>query len=463
MQQQLNAIHQTSMAILAKTGVMIHNPEALEIFRQHGAKVDGERVFLSEELIMRFVQTAPATFKLRALNPDLSIEIGGGRSHYSPGAGAPLLVDEAGDVRDITLEDYKTLIRLFHASPHMTLMSSGIATPVDVAPAAANVLALYHLALMSDKPMWVLNGKEETNRRVLDILEILFGENLSQDKSPVTMTVTNALSPLSFDYQALNSLIEFSRKGQPSIVAPCVMAGSTGPVTMAGTIAQTNAETLVGIVLSQMVAPGTPVVYGFQSTGADMRTGAISIGSPEQALCATYGANLARFYDLPSRGGGALTDASGPGMQSSFEAMMTLMATRQAGMNVIIHGAGIVGAFAAISVEQAVLGLEMIGAIEHFLAGVQFDEASLALSLIDNIGPGGQYLTTPHTVKNCRRALYSPGFARRGPLEGSDYIAAEKERLAKERIKLDEQYSPPDIGENIQKDLTAYIRKEGLI
>ena len=463
MQQQLNQIHQTSMAILAKTGVLIHHPEALELFKRHGAKADGERVFLSEELVMRYVRTAPAQFKLRAGKSELGIDIGGGASHYSPGAGAPLLVDENGEVRDITLDDYKALIRLFHVSPHMTLMSSGIATPVDVPPEAANVLALYHLALMSDKPMWVLNGKGQTNRRILDLLEIMFGAPLSPEQSPVTMTVTNALSPLSFDDQSLGALIEFARKGQPSIVAPCVMAGSTGPVTLAGTIAQTNAETLTGVVLSQMVAPGTPVVYGFQSTCADMRTGAISIGSPEQALCATYGANLARLYELPSRGGGALTDASGPGMQSAFEAMMTLMATRQAGMNVIIHGAGIVGGFAAISLEQAVLGLEMIAALEHFLSGLKTDEAELALSVIDNIGPGGQYLTAPHTVKNCRRALYSPRFARRGALEGPDYLAGEKERLAKEKKRLSEHYTAPDLYPGIKRDMEAYMKKEGLI
>lgn len=463
MRQILEQIHQTSMAILAKTGVLIHHSEALEIFKNHGAKVDGEKVFLSEDLVMRHVKTAPARFELRATNPQLNIEIGGPKSHYSTGQGAPLLVDENGHVRTITLADYLDLVKLFNASPYMTVMASSIATPGDVPADHAAILALYYLCLMTDKPIIAMNGKGETNRRVFEILEIIFGETLCTDRSPLAMTVANSLSPLSFDDQALGAIIDFTRKGQAVIVAPCVMAGSTGPVTLAGTIAQTNAETLTGVVLSQMVAPGSPVVYGFQSTCADMRTGAISIGSPEQALCATYGANLARFYDLPSRGGGALTDASGPGMQSAFESMMTLMTTRQAGMNLIIHGAGIVGGFAAISAEQVVLDFEMIAALEYFLAGLKTDESELALNVIDNIGPGGQYLTAPHTVKNCRRSLYSPRFARRGPLEGPDYIIAERERLAKEKKRLFEQYIAPDISADIKKNLDAYMKKEGLI
>ncbi len=463
MNTKLEAIHNASMAILQNTGCLFHHPEVVEKLKSHGLKVDGSHVYFTEKQVMEQVAKAPSSFTLRAPNAEKSITVGGSESHFCPGAGAPLVVDDDGSVREATLADFKEFVKMFQASPIVSLISSAILTPTDIPPHASALVATYNLMLMSDKPFWFLNGKGSINNQTLSLLEILYGEAPAFGKDPMALTIANPLSPLSFDHQALSALQDFGSRGQGVIIAPAAMAGTTAPMTLAGTIALTNAETLAGITVSQILNPGAPVVYGFQSTTSDVRTGAIAIGSPEQAICATYGANLARFYELPSRGGGAITDASGPGLQSSYEAMMTLLATRQAGMNLIVHTAGILGGFAAISLNQSVIGLEVVTMVDRFMNDITTDEQNLALDVIDQVGPGGQFLNHKHTMKNCRKGVFVPRLGHRGTLEGPGYLEAEAARLKAERERLIGSWQAPDLGESVRNDLKKYMEKESLI
>ncbi len=198
------------------------------------------------------------------------------------------------------------------------------------------------------------------------------------------------------------------------MIAAAAMAGTTSPVTMAGNLAVVNAEVIAVIALSQMFAPGTPVLYGSQSTNADMGTCAIAIGSPEGALCYRYCAKMARFYGVPSRGGGALTDAKSLDVQAGYESMLTYYACRDSGVNLVLQSAGILESYLSVSFEKMIVDFEIIDMVERYKRDFEIDEDTLPFDLIDEVGPGGQYLLEEHTFESCRREPFIPNVSVRG-------------------------------------------------
>jgi trimethylamine--corrinoid protein Co-methyltransferase len=246
------------------------------------------------------------------------------------------------------------------------------------------------------------------------------------------------------------------------MVTPAAMAGATGPATLAGTMAMSNAEALAGIVAVQMIREGTPVIYGCQSTSADMRTGGYAIGCPEHALCVTYGAALARFYGLPCRGGGSPTDAKRVSVQSGYESMKVMMATCQAKIDLIVHGAGIMDGHAAMSYEQFVIDLEIIGMIRRFMRGIRVDDDSLALDIIKEVGSAGQFLTSPHTFRHCRSELWTPEISLRGAVSGEEADEKIMERIQKKHEKMLAGYQKPQLPADVGSSLHSYLKDTGV-
>ena len=296
---------------------------------------------------------------------------------------------------------------------------------------------------------------------MFDLLQSLFSiEDMT--KKPIVITLVSTLSPLQIDNAALNTLFTYAKFNQPVMVTPTVMAGSTGPVTLAGTMALANAEALAGIALVQMAKPGCPVVYGCQNTCADMRTGGISIGNPERVLCVAMGAEIARMYDLPFRGGGSDTDAHGLDAQAGMEGMMTLMNSWQCGTDLIVHAAGILAGYAAMSYEKFILDLEMLGMIRRIEKGMDISDEELALNVIADAGAGGQFLTHRHTFEKCREALYSPRISKRGPLHDADHHAELLISVEAEKKRLLNAYETPAISEEKMAALRKVMVTNGL-
>ena len=186
---------------------------------------------------------------------------------------------------------------------------------------------------------------------------------------------------------------------------------------MAGTLAQQNAEVLAGLVLTQLIRPGTPVLYGSASSNVDLRNGNPAIGSPESALSITVCAQLARFYDLPCRGGGALTDSPLPDAQSSYERMFTLMTSIMSGVNYLMQGLGVLESYLTLSYEQFVIDLELLAMIRHLVEPFEISAETLALDTIHAVGPGGHFLEAEHTMRHYREAHFIPQIGLRQPYE----------------------------------------------
>jgi trimethylamine--corrinoid protein Co-methyltransferase len=239
------------------------------------------------------------------------------------------------------------------------------------------------------------------------------------------------------------------------------MAGSTGPVTLAGVLAMQSAELLAGIVLTQMISPGTPVIFGSTSTNIDMKSGALCIGSPELSQMVAAHAQLARYYGIPSRSGGALTDASSPDAQAGFESMMALLTTANSGVDFVLHSAGILSAYLAFSYEKFVLDDEMCGMVRRLRRGFVVSPETLAYDVIAKVGSGGNYLMEDHTVERCRSEFWKPGVCDRGGLEAwmgggrRDAVARARTRWQ----KLVRDHKDPELDPIICHQLQAYLHE----
>jgi trimethylamine--corrinoid protein Co-methyltransferase len=265
---------------------------------------------------------------------------------------------------------------------------------------------------------------------------------------------------LRFNRDSLDKLLIHARYGQPAAITAAVMGGTTGPVTLAGTIAQANAETLAGIAVSQMIREGTPMVYGSQSTLADMQTGAYVSASPEHALCIRSGAQLARFYGLPSRGGGSKSDVHFVSAISGFESMLTMLTTYMEKMNIVILSAGISDSVMAMSYEKFLLDLQIIAMAKRFVQGVLIDGETLALDAIHEVGPGGEFLTNDHTLKFCRSERWPATI----DSSAANLLNNHKDMmqwLKEKKEDMLDAYRQPELPDDVRSDMEKYLVDAG--
>ena len=454
-------IHNTSMKLLANVGVQFPSDEAVATFEQHGIKTDGHRVYLSEEQVMSALETVPPQFTIHARNSDRNATVGDGEPVFAPGYGAPFLVDPDVGKRTPTMEDYHNLARLAHALPNQDLSGHRMVEPGDVPAHTAHLRMLHANMVHSDKPFIGSTEGRDGARHTMEMASILFGEEVGE--RPVTMGLINSLSPLSYSSEMLEALVEYARWRQPVMIAALVMAGSTGPITLAGVLAMQNAELLAGVVLTQLISPGTPVIFGSTSTNIEMKSGALAIGSPELSMMIVAHAQMARHYGLPSRGGGALTDASNPDAQAGFESMFSLLTAVNCGVDFVLHAGGILSSYLAFSYEKFVLDDEMCGMVRRFHRRFEVSPETLAYDVIAKVGSGGHYLMEMHTVERCRTEFWQPALCDRSGLEAwmeggqQDAVARARRRWQ----KLLEEHQDPPLEETTARQLQAFVDEHG--
>jgi trimethylamine--corrinoid protein Co-methyltransferase len=462
--QEIQQIHDTSMRLLANVGVEFPYQPALATFQKHGVKTSGQRVYLSEDQVMKGLACAPKQFTIHARNPERNVVIGGGRPVFAPGYGAPFLVDAAPSKgvrgkRVPTMEDYVNLVKITHALPNQDLSGHLLVQPAVANADTAHVQMLHAHMVHSDKAFIGSIAGKRGARHTVEMSRILFGGDLT-DRA-VTISLINSLSPLGYTAEMLEALVEFATVRQPLVIAALMMAGATGPVTLAGVLAAQTAELLAGIVLTQFINPGTPVVFGSTSTNMDLRSGALAIGSPELSQMIVAHAQLARHYGLPSRSGGALTDASYPDAQAGFEGMMSLLTAVNAGVDFVLHAGGIVSSYLAFSYEKLVLDDEMCGMVRRLHQGIDVTPETLAYEVIADAGPGGNYLMERHTVERCRTEFWEPDLCDRGGLENwmlsGQLTALDRARRRWQALVVEHQAPPLD--ETIVRQLKAYVEE----
>ena len=382
----------------------MHGEHAAAVCARHGVRVEGERVFMTERDVTRALRAAPAGFTLAGRSGrDLTF-----------GAGVPVLASASGSAyvldgatrRPGTLADMRAAVKLGHASANIDFL--GISCEALDEPQEARTRRTAHaLATLSDKAgeAWAaLPADVDVIERVH---EILYGADWH--RLPRALAIINSSSPLMFSAEAGEALVRLARLGQPLCVTACVMAGTTGPATLAGTLVVQHAEVLAGLVLVQLAHEGCPFIYGGTSSVSSMRTGALFVGVPEFSALTRATAQLARFCGLPVRAGGALTDAHVPDAQAGIESAISLSTTVHAGVDFVLHAAGSLSSFNVFSTEKFALDDEVLSMLRVVDAAPQTDADALATEVIAAVGPGGSFLLAEHTRPGERSRRQGPG------------------------------------------------------
>jgi trimethylamine---corrinoid protein Co-methyltransferase len=457
--QDLNAIHKTSMKLLANVGIRFPEDRALSLFKKNGFKVEGETVYFHEDQVMKAVEMVPSQFSIHARNPERNITIGCDSDPvFAPGYGAPFLIDAESGKRTPTLEDYHNLAKLAHMLPNQDMSGHLMVQPQDIPSQTAHIQMLAACIFHSDKPFIGSTAGAVGAQHTMEMIDILFG---GKPENPVTIGLINPLSPLGYGTDMIEAITGYAQAGQPLIIATLVMAGSTGPITLAGVLAQQNAEILAGIVLAELIQPGLPLLYGSSSTIMDMQTGDLAIGSPEHALCLRALAQLAQFYRLPCRGGGALTDSAITDAQAGFESMFSLLTALNSGVDFILHAAGILSSFIAFSFEKFVLDDEMCGMVRKFNQGIEVNEETLAYDVIAQVGHDGHFLGEDHTLERCRTEFWKPSIINRIGLNNwNGNVKPDITNLARMRWQdLLAQHEDPPLDRLISYQLKKFLKE----
>ena len=458
-QTQMEKIHDAAMDLLKTTGVAFNDQEALDIFKDNGFTVEGSTVFFQESQIQKALETAPKRFTVHARNPEKSVEVGEDDFVFLPGYGAPFVMDADGTQRQATMEDYNTFCKLIQTSPFLDMNGWMMVEPADMPHDTVHLDLNLANMLLCDKPFM---GSPVSKQGALDGIEmagILFGGKDKLQEKTVSVSLINSLSPLQFADEMIGSLIELARNNQACVVASLIMAGGSGPVTLEGVLALQNAEILAGITLAQLVRAGAPVVYGSTSSAMDMKSGALSIGAPELSKNIHLVSQMARFYNLPCRSGGGLTDALAVDAQAGVESALALSTAARSGVNFILHSCGILGSYIAMSFEKFLVDEEACGMIRAMFKPLDISDDRIDLDMIKEVGIGGQYLTHPKTFQLCRSEFYMPGLmSRKNPdawtRDGKQHIHTVATDKLAQRLA---DYQQPELDPEIEKALIQYV------
>jgi trimethylamine--corrinoid protein Co-methyltransferase len=433
-EREIQSIHDAALSILRDTGIMVHHDGALKLLAQAGARVDrdGRIARLPENLVMDGIEQAGKKYVLHGRNPQRTARFGYGDLVLMSSPGQYSWIDtDSGERRAATIQDAREAIKLGDALSNITIVGS-MAQPEQVSQAWRDVYLTTELVKGTSKPTrcWVKNGR--TAKYILQIYRTVAGGDASLREKPMVEAFLEPISPLQLPKDGLDIVKEFAQAGQPVSIGPMAMTSATAPATLAGTLAQENAEILAGLVVTQLFAPGTPITYGGIPHIMDPRTSICSFGSPEQGLMAVAMVQMARHYGLPVYINVGLTDAKVPDAQAGVEKGTSLLAGALAGADTFGH-CGICGTDHAGSLVWLYLDNEVMDYVKRIVRGFEVNADTLATEVVRQVGPGGNYLAEEHTVEHFRKELWLPGMA--WTRESWDAWAAGGNLSMAERIK----------------------------
>lgn len=458
--EQIVKIDNASKNILEQIGVEFRDPIALAQWKEKGAKVDKERVYIERGLLDELISTIPETFTLHARNPEKNIPLGGNRSLFVPMTGAPFLRDLDDQRRWPTLDDLAMFHKLAHQSEALHSTAHHIVEPMDC-PVSHRHLHITHSSMQySDKTFMGMTSSGKNAEDVMSMCKILFGEDFLENHPVVTGNI-NANSPLVWDETMLSAMRVFSAHNQPVLCSPFVLGGANTPASVPATVAQLNAEALSGLAYTQIIRPGTPAIYGHYLSTVSMKSGAPMAGTPEIALMNFMIGQMARHYKVPWRTSNTLGGSKVFDAQAGYESAFNLMAVMMSGANYIWHSAGWNEAGMHCSVAKFVVDAEQCAMAYKMAEGVKWDDFDEAIAAVADIGPGGHYLGHPHTLEKFQEAFFMPELFDNNSIEQWQAAGAKDtttRALEFARKQLDD-YEKPPMDEAISEALIEFINK----
>lgn len=460
---EVELIHRASLEVLADTGIQVDDPAARKMLKEAGAEVGQakEPVRIPEILVQDALKKAPKEFTLYGRDGASPVRLVQWSTYFTTGGYATYVYDfSTGARREVASKDLADAVRLADALPNCDLIANLPAAPRDVP----------HASL--DRHQWAI-GLTNTRKHVLSeargydsvkdaiaMAAAIAGGTDELKKRPIITFDVTTISPLTHDRLQTQEIVGGARDGIPVSISPGPMAGASSPVTLAGTMTLANAEFLSGLVISQVASPGAPVIYACWARHIDQRAANVCMGTPEFALLRICQAQLGRYYGLPTRGGGLVTDSKIVDAQSGYEKMLTCLLPAMAGLN-IVAGMAMCDSLITMSFEQFILDEEIVGIARRILNGVAVDGEKIAVELIRKIGPGGSFLGTKHSLKHFKDELWMPQISDRTTWsqwheKGGKSAEARAREIAK---KILDSHRTPALPADVERSVWSIVRE----
>jgi trimethylamine--corrinoid protein Co-methyltransferase len=406
----VETLHASSLRILSEIGIEVLGDRALDLLARAGARVDRplRNVRLDPGQVEELVALAPSSFRLHARNPLRDVVIGDGHVVFSSVGGPAFVTDLDRGRRPGNHADFLDYVKVIGALDIIHQEGGGPLEPTDL-PVATRHLDMYAaLATLLEKTWHCLGAGAAV---VDDAIEISCrARGIDRDAlvaEPSLITIINTNSPLRLDGPMSDGLIEMALHGQPVVATPFTLAGAMSPATLAGAIAQQNAEALFMVALAQLARPGAPMVYGGFTSNVDMRTGSPAFGTPEYVKAAFATGQMARRYGLPWRSSNA-TASNVVDAQAAYESQMAIWGAVMGGVSLLYQGAGWLEGGLTASFEKLIVDAEMLQMIAEVLVPFRVDEAEIGVEAMAEVGPGGHHFATSHTLERYESAFYRP-------------------------------------------------------
>ena len=459
--EQIHELHRASLEILERTGIVVHAAEALDLLRENGAHVEGNIVKIPSHMVEDALASAPSKITLCCANGGRRpIHLYRNNVYYGLGTDLPNFTDAyTGDIRQSVLKDLENTAKVTQQAENIDFIAPlGLASDVE-----QELVDLYHFKAMRtycDKPNWVTATNYGNMKALIDMAAVMAGGYEKLRLNPTFGVYTEPISPLVNSKEALQKLLLCAEYSIPVTYASGIMAGATGPATLAGTVALGNAEGLAGLVMHQLKRRGAPFIYGNVCSTMDYRTMVSLYGGPELPLMHAAAGKLGRFYGLPSYGTGGCTDSSTLDAQAGMEAMFSNFVAALGGTN-LVHDNGYLGSGLVGSLEMILLDNESAGFIKRFFKGMEVSDETLGLDVIHEVGPGGEFLANEHTLNHFREEAWSSGRLDRGQHEA--WIKGGKltmyDRLNAEVRRIIEKDTPKLLDAGTEAEYDAIIER----
>jgi trimethylamine--corrinoid protein Co-methyltransferase len=444
--------------LMTEIGVEFLDTRALDLFRAAGQKVEDNTVFLDPDFVLEQVAKAPSEFDVQARNPAHSIHIGGDAMAFGAVYGPPFVRE--GEVRrDATMNDFRSFTKLAQSFPVLDSAGGVICEPSDAPLDSRHLDMTYALQTLTDKVYMgnVVSGVNAAD--TLAMTSILFGSREAIEATPATISLINCNSPLRWDDRMLEAQFEYSAAGQPVVLTPFILMGAMSPVTVPAALVQQITEALSGIALSQLIRPGTPVIFGSFLSNIDMQSGSPTFGTPESGLGLLCTGQIARHFGLPFRTGGGLTSSQVADAQAGYEALMTLLPTFLAGANWVMHSAGWLEGGLVAGYEKFIVDVELLQMMQVEFTPLEIDEDSMAFGAHEEVGHGGHFLGAAHTMERFRTCFYRPLLSSSENYErwmrgGGKDAATRAGEIYRKRL---EEYEPPPLDDAVLAELEEYV------
>ncbi|MEK7423598.1 MAG: trimethylamine methyltransferase family protein [Actinomycetota bacterium] len=462
----VEAIHHASLRLLAGTGMRVLCDRARSILAAAGCLTDDTMVRFDPDLVEATIATAPQQFMLRARNSAHDLVIGGRHVVFGSVGGPAFCHDLDRGRRPGTAAEQADFIRVVQSLGIVHQEGGGPFEALDLPPETRHLdLNLSLIRLLDKNWQGIALGRERAADSI-DMAAIALGTDRDGlAEAPAILAIVNTNTPLTLDVAMAEGLIELAGAGQAVCITPFTLAGAMAPATLAGALVLQNAEVLACAALTQLVRPGAPVMYGSFTSNVDMRSGSPAFGTPEYTKAAQASGQMARRYQLPFRSSNT-TASNAVDAQSTYESSMSLWGAVMGGANLVNHAAGWLEGGLTASFEKLVIDAEMLQMIAEYLRPLEVNDDELAIEAIIDVGPGGHFFGSPHTIQRYEHAFYSPMVSDWRNFEawseaGSVDATTRANRIWKQLLA---EYEAPPLESAIDEALVEFVarRKEEL-